>query len=101
MPHLLKAWIVNHCVEVGLVAYGTDAKKWQAHIHRRYRKWFGLAKSAEASILYRKLLFSTRKKSQRKMHHIYFKQQMIGNVTLIYLNFALLALPMFFLMLCV
>ena len=31
----------------------TDAKKWQDHIHRRYRKWFGLAKSAEASILYR------------------------------------------------
>src|SRR6201995_76608 len=44
-------------------------------------------------------LLTRRRKSQRKMHHIYCKQRMIGNETLIYLSFALLALPMFFLML--
>jgi len=56
----MKAWIVNHHVcsklawSLMVQNYSdTDAKKWQAHIHRRYRKWFGLAKSAEGSILYR------------------------------------------------
>ena len=44
-------------------------------------------------------VLDSKKKLQRKRHHIYCKQQMIGNVTLIYLSFALLALPMFFLML--
>src|SRR6185436_6182983 len=60
MPHRLMAWIVNHYV-CSKLAWSfmvqnysdTDAKQWQAHIHRRYRKWFGLAKSAEGSILYR------------------------------------------------
>src|SRR2546423_345846 len=45
-------------------------------------------------------LLTQRKKLQRKMCHIYFKQLMIGNVILIYLSFALLVLLMFFLMLC-
>ena len=56
----MKAWIVNHYV-CSKLAWSlmvqnfsdTETKKWQAHIHRRYRKWFGLAKSAEGSILYR------------------------------------------------
>ena len=43
---------VQSCVVVNVQNFSdTDAKKWQDHIHRRYRKWFGLAKSAEA-ILY-------------------------------------------------
>ena len=30
-----------------------DVQTWTDHIHRKYRKWIGLAKSAEGSILYR------------------------------------------------
>ena len=56
----MKAWIVNHYVYSKLAwsftvqnYSDTVAKKCQAHIHRRYRKWFGLAKSVEGSLLYR------------------------------------------------
>ena len=46
----MKAWIVNHHVCSKLAWWlmvqnfsDTDAKKWHDHLHRRYRKWFGLA----------------------------------------------------------
>jgi hypothetical protein len=56
----MKAWIVNHhvCAKLGwvLMIYNfsnSQAAEWQKVVHKHYRKWMGLAKSAEGSILYR------------------------------------------------
>ena len=56
----MKAWVVNFCVCAKLAWLlmvqgwsGSVAKKWQQIIHRRYRRWLGLAKPAEKSVLYR------------------------------------------------
>jgi len=56
----MKAWIVNFhvCSKLAWLLMVQDfpvseAAKWQTEIHRRYRKWMGLAKSAESSVLYR------------------------------------------------
>ena len=56
----MKAWIVNHhvCSKLAwpLLIYdfpNTQARSWQAIIQPFYRRWVGLAASAEASVLYR------------------------------------------------
>ena len=56
----MKAWIVNHhvCSKLAwhLLIYDfplTQANHWQVVIQPYYRKWVGLAASAEASVLYR------------------------------------------------
>ena len=55
-----KAWIVDNLVcqmeSWDLLIHDlptSEVKKLHKHIHAKYRKWIGLAKSAEASILYR------------------------------------------------
>lgn len=56
----MKAWIVNFhvCAKLAWLLMVqdfpvTDVRKWQAHIHRKFRHWIGLAQSSESSILYR------------------------------------------------
>jgi hypothetical protein len=56
----MKAWIVNHhvCSKIAwvLIIYDfprSQADTWHKKLHRFYRSWLGLAKSAEPSILYR------------------------------------------------
>ena len=56
----MKAWIANHhiCAKLAwsLLIYDfsvTQARSWQALIQPFYRRWVGLAASAEASVLYR------------------------------------------------
>ena len=56
----MKAWIVNMhvCAKLAWLLmvqnfHKQDVQSWTDHIHRKYRKWVGLAKSAEGSILYR------------------------------------------------
>ena len=56
----MKAWIVNMhvCAKLAWLLMvqnfqKQDVQSWTDHIHRKYRKWIGLAKSAEGSILYR------------------------------------------------
>ena len=56
----MKAWIVNHhvCLKLSwsLIVYDfpkSQANDWQDVVHKYYRRWMGLAKSAEPSILYR------------------------------------------------
>jgi len=56
----MKAWIANFhvCSKLAWILMiqifsDTTVGDWQKHIHRMYRKWIGLAASAEASILYR------------------------------------------------
>ena len=57
----MKVWIVNFhvCSKLAWLLMvqnwsETTAAGWQKHIHRKFRKWLGLAKSAEPSILYRR-----------------------------------------------
>jgi hypothetical protein len=56
----MKCWIVNHhvCSKLAWVLMIYDfsqsqALKWHKLIHPYYRRWIGLAKSAESSVLYR------------------------------------------------
>ena len=56
----MKAWILNFhvCAKLAWLLMvqdfrAADIEKWRDHIHRKFRKWLGLAKSAEPSILYR------------------------------------------------
>ena len=56
----MKAWIANHhvCAKLAwhLLIYDfsvSQANKWQSLIQPFYRRWVGLAASAEASVLYR------------------------------------------------
>ena len=56
----MKAWITNHhiCSKLAwhLLIYDfpvSQARRWQAMIQPFYRRWVGLASSAEASVLYR------------------------------------------------
>jgi len=56
----MKAWIVNFhvCSKLSWLLMvqnfsETTVQKWQTMIHRRYRKWIGLAKPTEPSVLYR------------------------------------------------
>src|ERR1051325_2915196 len=56
----MKAWIVNHrvCSKLAwsLLVYDlslTQANSWQAMFQPFFRRWVGLAASAEASVLYR------------------------------------------------
>ena len=56
----MKAWIVNMhvCAKLAWLLMvqnlqKQDVQTWTDHIHRKYRKWIGLAKSTEGSILYR------------------------------------------------
>jgi len=56
----MKAWILNFhvCAKLAWLLMvqdfpAADVEKWKNHIHRKFRKWIGLAKSAEPSILYR------------------------------------------------
>jgi len=56
----MKAWIVNFCICSKLSWLlmvqnfsPSTVKEWQAMIHRLYRKWIGLAKPTEPSVLYR------------------------------------------------
>ena len=75
----MKAWIVNHhvCSKVAWTLMvqnfsDTKAKEWQQLIHSRYRKWFGLAKSAEPSLLYR----SHAHFGLKLKHLVHMKQQL-------------------------
>ena len=56
----MKAWITNFhiCAKLAWLLMVQDfpamaVKKWQEHIHRKFRRWIGLAKCTESSILYR------------------------------------------------
>ena len=56
----MKAWILNFhvCAKLAWLLMvqdfrAADIEKSRDHIHRKFRKWLGLAKSAEPSILYR------------------------------------------------
>lgn len=56
----MKAWIVNFhiCSKLAWVLMvqdfaAGDVERWRAHIHRKFRRWIGLAKCTEESILYR------------------------------------------------
>ena len=56
----MKAWIVNMhvCAKLAWLLmiqnfFNRDVERWSSYIHAKYRKWVGLAKSAEPSILYR------------------------------------------------
>ena len=56
----MKAWVVNFhvCAKLAWLLMVQDfpamtVEKWKNHIHRKFRRWIGLAKMAEPSILYR------------------------------------------------
>ena len=56
----MKAWITNFhvCSKLAWLLMVQDfpvgaVESWRDHIHRKFRRWIGLAKCAEPSILYR------------------------------------------------
>src|SRR3954468_10166230 len=56
----MKAWIANFhvCSKLAWLLMVQDfpagaVESWRDHIHRKFRRWIGLAKCAEPSILYR------------------------------------------------